>query len=189
MKLNNVNFGFIILNLDKNYAGLKTTYNSIKNHYTQPAISVVDGSVNSEELKKMKEICECYKSKSLNSTDEFSLASELINLGIKNSKKEWNFIVIAGSWVRPNLKRKFDIFVKDEKDVLYPIIDDRRLEFPEASINGILVNKKAFKEIGEWPTQMWKINNNPLYLSKLFWYAIGLEHSYKFKGIVGMRIC
>jgi hypothetical protein len=84
---------------------------------------------------------------------------------------------------------KLNQFLNSEKDILFPVVD-RKMNFVDGSINGIVVHKKAFKEIGDIaPNSLQKVGYNDFEISKLFWAMDAVEKGYKFKAIVGMQIC
>lgn len=190
MKIRDIDFGFVILNVDRNKIGLKATANSIKANYAQNFICVVDSNIDKNDFDDMNLICKTYKSKETidKKMEPLDIVPSLLNKGIKESEKDWNFFVISGSYIRPNLKKKFDLFVKHDREVFYPVFDNK-YTFSKASVNGLLIHKKAIEEVGEWPTKMWKENQSPLQLSKDFWYKQAIENGFVFKGIAGMRLC
>ncbi len=174
-------FGFLILCPDKNVNGLKNTIKSFDQVYTDcPRICLVGNNVTADELKKMNEVCETHKGG--------ETITSLINLGMKKTKVDWNVIVFAGSWVRPIIYKEFQLFVKNDKDILYHVVD-RKYNFCEASMNGIIINKNTFIEVGNFPTApMEKANLNDIELIKLFWSMDAIAKGCTFKAILGMKI-
>ena len=107
----------------------------------------------------------------------------LLTRGLENAPcKEWNFVVIAGSWIRMGLDNKCSYFIESEKDILFPIVD-RKMNFVDGSINGFLIQKSLFQDIGPFAT------DHPLEICKLFWAMEAQEKGYKFKAILGTAIC
>ena len=58
-----------------------------------------------------------------------------------------------------------------------------------SSFNGVLINKKFFKEVGKFPeAPMEKDGMNDFELAKLFWACDAVGKGVQFKGIVGLRV-
>ena len=76
-----LNFGFIILNPDKNPVSLKGTMRSIRNHYDSPCLCVVPKDTNKKELDAINALCLTVKGG--------ESYTSLINTGIKKSRVEW----------------------------------------------------------------------------------------------------
>lgn len=170
-----LNYGFIILCPEHTINLLKTTANSIKSNYPNiPFICVTDSSSNKDDLKEMKDICPSFKGK--------ETISSLMNEGLYNAPAEWNFFICAGATVRPNIDKRFSLFVETEKDILYPIADGKH-HFSEATINGLYMHKNVIKEVGKIP------DLGPLEVVKLMWALSAIDHGYKFKAITGSKIC
>jgi len=168
--------GFVVLCHNCNLGQAKTTINSIKNNYPESKYCcVVPEYCHNEEIEQIAKLCTTHKA--------YSTVTSLINMGMENAPcKEWNFIVIAGSWVKMGLDRKCSYFIESPKDILFPIVD-RKMNFIDGSINGILMQKQAFQEIGPLAT------DHPLEICKLFWMMEAQEKGYKFKAILGTAIC
>ena len=169
-----INFGFVVLNPESNPSLLKNTVNSIRGKYDVPIISVAEKTVKNQTFKEMNEICQTYKG---NET-----YTSLINTGMKNPPADWNFIVIAGTYIRRMLDSKYSIFIESEKDILFPIVD-KKCDFFEATINGLLLHKNCLKKIGK----MAEIG--PYEICKLMWALDAIEKGYKFKAILGVKLC
>lgn len=177
-----LDLGFIILCPDRDAKGLRSTVSSMKYcccEYADP-ICMVDVSTTPKELKQMKEICPTYKGK--------DTITSLINAGMKKVKKPWAFIMFSGSRIKTNLPKKLSMFVKSEKDILYPIVNNKTA-FSEASSNGILIHKDTFKEVGNFPTSKGAAEMNDFEVSKLLWACKAIEAGCQFKAIAGIRIC
>lgn len=171
----------IVLSTDQNPANLKVTASSMGYlHHCRETICVVDKNISKEDLIAFKEICPTYKGK--------DTITSLINTGMKKIKGEWGFLVYSGSRIRIFLEKKIAWFAKSERDILFPVVDGK-YHFPEGSSNGILINKKTFKEIGDFPEEtMAKAGVNDFELAKMFWAMEAVNKGCTFKAIVGMRI-
>lgn len=174
-KHNDLNFGFVILCHNHNTRLVQLTAKTIYGCYGKdiPLICVADNSANKEDMKELKEICPSYKGK-----DSWS---SLINTGMKRSKAEWSFFIIAGSVVKRGLNDKFNVFLSSEKDVMFPIAEGKA-DFIDATLNGLFINKKFFKEVGDMAT------DNPLEICKLMWALTAIEKGATFKAIMGTRM-
>lgn len=176
MKLYNpkqIQVGFIVLCPDCNIGHVKTTLSSIKNNYPESKhICVFSEKCHDNDLKEAG--CKAYKGG--------TTLTSIINEGLSNAPcSEWNFIILAGSWVKRMLDRKFSYFLEGEKDILFPLVD-KKMNFVDGTINGILIHKKAFKEIGPMMT------DTPLDTCKLFWATEAQEKGYKFKAVLGAGV-
>lgn len=171
-----LDLGVIILCPDRKEASLKITVSSVKYHlYNRDVISVVGNDASPHDFKKFKELCPTYKGRE-------TLAS-LINTGFKRLEHEWGLLIFAGGRFCQFTERKF-YFAQDEKDILFPVVDINR-SFLNASLDGVLINKKTFDAIGDWPEYT---HENGFDDSKLVWTAGAQEYGCKFKAIVGLRI-
>jgi hypothetical protein len=173
--------GFIVLCPDRSPAGLKNSVGSVRyNCYDRDCIAVVPKAISPKEIVELKEYCPAiYKGQ--------DTITSLINTGMKRLKNEWGFLMFAGSRVPSFIERKLKSFVKSDRDVLYPIVEDK-YNFVEGAFNGVLVNKAFFKEVGDFPTAtMQKAGLNDFEFAKLLWALDALDHNVVFKGIVGMR--
>lgn len=171
-----IEYGFVVICPNANIGQIKTTVNSIKcNYQGSPCLCVLPETIHKDDLKEVGKLCK--------STTGGDTITSLINAGMRSPPcSNWNFIVISGSWVRPNLNKKFAYFIETEKDILFPIVE-RKTNFVEGTLNGILIHKKAFKEIGEFS------NDNPLDICKMMWAIEAIEKGHKFKAIIGGSVC
>lgn len=178
---NNPPFGFIVLCPDKNIDNLKNTVKSIKAVYSgSPFLAVVGSNVKKDELTAMSAICDTYKGK--------DTITSLINTGMKKTSIDWNVIVFAGTWLKLALHRKFNLFVKSEKDILFPVAEGK-YNFVDGSMNGIIIHKKTFAEVGNFAAApMLGESVDEMQIVKLFWAMSAIEKGCVFKAIVGMRI-
>lgn len=179
--MDGLDFGFIILCPDRNPGALKNTCGSVRHHsYDRDAIAVVGNDANKEDIATMKEICPTYKGK--------DTITSLVNKGFYHLKHEWGFIVFAGSRVQPLFERRLKPFANEYSDILFPVVE-KRCDFVSGSFNGVLINKKFFKEVGKFPeTTMIKEGVNDFEMAKLFWAVDAVAKGAKFKGIVGLRV-
>jgi len=171
----NIKYGFVILCPDHSISMLKTTAYSIQSKYQDiPYICVVDSSATTQDVSEMKKICPTYKGT--------STVTSLINVGIRHAPAEWNFLVFAGTTVRQKMNEKYAFFMESEKDVMFPI-SDNKTNFIDATLNGLLMNKKFFKEVGELG------NDGELIDIKCDWACRAMIHGVKFKSIIGAKLC
>ena len=108
--------------------------------------------------------------------------TSLINVGMDNSTSEWTLVVMAGAFLRNNLDRKYSYFVTSQKDILFPIVDGKT-NFVDGTLNGIMVHRDTWKEIGQFS------NQESLSWCKLSWAMAAIEHGCCFKAILGAQIC
>lgn len=176
-----MNLGFCVLCLDNNISDLKTTLNSIENcSYGRKATVVVNGDTQDSDLKDLKQKYQIIKGK--------NTVTSLINSAIRKSEFEWCFLIFSGSKIKPYTERKILNFIKNERDITYPIIEDK-FDFVSGSINGMVINKKFFKEIGDMPEcTIMKDGINDFELAKMFWCWSAQEKKALFKGIVGLKL-
>lgn len=182
---NIINIGFIILCAEPNIGSLKYTIKSIKANYRNSNfISIVPKTIHADDLKEYKECCPTYKGK--------DTITSLINAGFKNSKSEWNVIIMEGAWMSANLNKKYSYFHDGNiKDIFFPIVCDydvygkpRKIynNFWDCSLNGLTIHQKTFKEVGNFC-------DNPLEISRLMWALKAQEIGCSFKSILGAKIC
>ena len=166
---------FVIICHDNSLSLLSGTANSIKSrYYDNPFICVANGSANAEEIANIKKICPAYKGK--------DTLTSLINVGMRHAPTEWVFIVFAGSNIPQKLDSKFSFYISSIYDVLFPIVQGK-FNFIDATWNGMMLNKKAFKEIGAFE------ETGDLLDIKCDWALRATEKGCKFKGIMGVKVC
>jgi hypothetical protein len=176
---------FIIISPEPNIGRLKGTVRSIKNNYNETSniICSVEKSIKKNQLDEYKEVCPSFKSG--------QTITSLINNGIKNANNGWNMLIMEGSWLPKNIEQRYKRWVKREKDILFPIVVNYDREgnitkilnnFSESTLNGILINKKFFLEVGN-------LSENPLKISREFWSYDAIEKGAQFKAILGIKIC
>jgi len=167
--------GFVILCPEHTVGLLKSTMKSIQcRHPDLPTICATDDSATAADMKEMKSICPTYKGK--------STFSSLINVGMKHAPADWNFIVCAGATVRWKMDERFSYFTESEKDILFPI-SDNKCNFVDATLNGLFINKKTWNEVGEMS------NEGTFEEIKILWALRAIDKGVKFKAIAGSKIC
>jgi hypothetical protein len=168
------NFGVIVLCPDCNYAGLRLTVNSLKSDFPGiPYIAVVEKNAHVENIKTLEKYCHVYKAG--------ETITSLIDCGMSKMNSLWRLIVVSGTPIRYSILKKFKLFITDEKDIVFPVIN-RKYLWDESSINGIFLHKNAC-EIGEFGDEAVDISE-----AKLLWAGKAIDKGYKFKGIVGGRL-
>jgi len=175
--------GFAIISPQPNLGNLMCSVRSIKNNYpTAPYLCVTSKDVKADQYKKMGELCQVYKGK--------NTVTSLINLALKKSKADWTVVIMEGVPIHRGVDKKLSLFIENEKDVLFSItmeydkqgrVSKVRNNFDEATLNGMLIHKDTFKEVGDF-------TDEDIPTSKLFWQAKAVELGCKFKGILGMKI-
>lgn len=166
--------GFVVLCPDRNPGTLRITVNGIRSRY--PGSSVV-ASVPEDTPEKdfdiMNAICPTYKGR--------NTITSLINTGLNNSASLWSIIVMCGTHVRPNLDKKYSLFVESTKDILFPIAEGRT-NFVDGTLNGIMIHKDAWDVAGNF------CNENPLVICKLLWTLDAMKRGCIFKAVIGCQI-
>lgn len=191
------NFGFIILNPEKNIAHLKTTVESLqKLNNDLPYVCIVPSNTPADSNTKMSEHCKIHKGG--------ATYSSMINTGLKKLTTPWQVIVFAGTWVNPYLENLIKFYLTDEKDILFPVLKTikpeqrlTRLNFSQGSLNGVVLHKSCLKTVGEFPERSFiespmikdKPILNDLELIKLEWANMAMAKGYRFKAILGCSIC
>lgn len=167
---------FLILCPELNIGGLRSTVNTIKNNFPDaPHVCMVGDNAKSEDILEIGKMCDAVKAG--------TTITSLINTGVKNTKTKWSFVIMAGCFARVSMFKKYNIFLKDKKDILYSVVDRNAWLFPDATINGMLLSKSMLDEIGDFPDDAHSIIN-----SKTWWSAKAMEKGYSFKGIVGTKL-
>lgn len=181
----NLNFGFVILSPEHNIGSVSGTVRSIRNNYSNASITCAVGQdTTPAEMKELKEILpSVWRGK--------DTITSLINTGMKRGHKEWNVLVMEGVWVRRSVDKHYFTFLKDEKDIIFPIVADYNREgmptkvykdFETCTLNGILIHQETFKEVGDIPSYE-DINK-----AKFIWGLMAQEKGCRFKAILGAKI-
>jgi hypothetical protein len=166
---------FLILCPELNTGGLLSTFNSIKGSYPDsPCLCVVGNNATAQDVKEFATICPIVKAG--------GTITSLINLGVKKTNTKYCYVIMAGCLVRNTILKKYDVFLKDEKDILYSVVDRSAWLFPDATINGMLLGKHIMQEVGDFS------DDHGIMESKLLWAGNAIAHGYKLKGIVGTKL-
>lgn len=178
-----LNLGFIILSPEYNFGRLTSTVKSIRYSYGEnKCIAILPANSHAEDLKEAKTLCPAYQGG--------DTVTSLINKGMKHGCKEWNIIVSEGTIVKHNLHKKYENFILNEKDVLFPIIVQYNIEgypvkiykdFTNCTLNGLMLHAKTFKKVGPF-------EDFDLETSKTMWAGDGLAYGCQFKAIFGIRL-
>ncbi len=99
---------------------------------------------------------------------------------IKESTKNWCFLVLSGLHLQKSIIRKFSEFVKNEKDILFPV-KNRLWDFYKNPIECLLINKNFYNEVGFFGKE------NPEDIIKLLWANDAIKLGATFKSIVGVK--
>jgi len=105
-----------------------------------------------------------------------------VNKGMKSPpSKEWNLIVFGKRRLNPSIDSKFRFFVRNDKEILFPIVR-RRNNFIDADFNGMFFHKKAYKDLGSIPEM------RTIEVSKIVWATHAIGKGYTFRGVAGVSI-
>lgn len=170
-----IDHSFVIICVDNSPGLLKTTVASLDNHHAGTArVCVANSSASKNEIDAMGAAAPLVVGG--------STVTSLVNEGVSRASAEWVFIVYSGSVVRQRIDEKFSAYIDSERDVLFPIAN-RKTDFVEGTMNGMLVNRKTFLEVGPMPEL------ESLEMSKAFWAYEAIGMGCRFKAIVGGKIC
>jgi hypothetical protein len=170
----NLTYGFIVVCCELNPKLAISTVNSIKSQYGCPIVCTFPKTASDDLINEVKKHAVVYRGE-----DTFS---SLLNLGLQKTTTDWNFVIVGGSIPRRNLDKKFCLFVENEKDVLFPIVDGKT-NFIDATVNGLFLHRKIYEEVGELPKHPnWEV-------CKLFWALDAVDKGYKFKAIANSKFC
>ena len=175
---------FVILSPEPNIGRLKCTVRSIRNNYPKSSniVCSVEKSIKKPQLEEMNEVCQTFRGG--------STITSLINKGMKESE-DWSMMIIEGAYLPRNVENRYFKWICSEKDILFPIIinHDRfgipnkiLCSFDECTLNGLMIHKKFFFEVG-------KLTENPLKVSRKFWALDAIDKGAKFKAVLGVKIC
>jgi hypothetical protein len=169
------NFSVVILCPDCNLGGLRYTVNSLKADFPEVSYVVMVGkNSHPDNVKEVEKLCRVYKGG--------KTITSLIDVGLGLIQKEWGVIMTSGSRFRYTVFKKYAYFTRSNKDILYSVVDHKYL-FNEASINGVMMAKKSFQDIGEFGD-----GNDNIQEAKLHWAGRAIEKGYNFKALVGARL-
>lgn len=160
-----LDLGIGIISIDGDFSKIIKTYKSsvfLTKEY--PSIAVIP------ENRELQDSCiPVYQGKN-------SITS-LFDLAIQKIQNEWAFVVFAGSVIKKKIDVKLSTYVENKNDVLFPVVN-RIYNFIDGSMNGILINKSFYDEVGEFGT------GNSLQDTKILWADRALQKGVRFKAIV-----
>jgi hypothetical protein len=167
---NKVKLGFVILCPNLDIRQLENTIESIKTYYSDSSILVVlSVKHDPKHITKVRNLAQLVVA-------EDNLIG-MLNKGLELSIcSEWNIIIRNLRWINSNLERKFFNFMESDKDIFFPITR-KNWNFTKFDLNGLLLHKKAFTEVGEFPSYDYMDE------SKIMWAGRAIENGYKLKGI------
>ena len=166
---------FAIVCPDNSPGLVRNTANSIKCRFPElPFICVANGSATPDEMAEMRATCPAYKGG--------DTISSLVNVALRHAPAEWVFVVFAGSVVPQKMDEKFGFFVGSDKDILFPVVQ-RMTNFVDGTWNGLYLNKKNFKDVGQF------MESGELQEVKCEWASRAIEAGCRFKGVVGIKVC
>jgi hypothetical protein len=177
--------GFVILSPEPNIARLKDTVRSIGYLFgdAAPIVCSVAKGAGKSRIEEMKGVCSV--------VEGGSTIMSLINRGMKACKGEgWRMLVMEGARIPRGIEKRYSRWIRDEKDVLFPITVSQDREgrplrimanFEECTLNGIAMHTSLFKEVGEF-------SDNPIAVSKSFWAVGALQSGATFKAVLGVKV-
>lgn len=154
-----------IMSFDGNHNHINITANSVKNLSSNYGYFILMPSV-----AKMTH----FEHRTYKCNDKIT---SLLNEGMKRSTKDWVYFVYSSCRLRPKIDEKLSKFITSDKDILFPVVD-RVWNFVDGSMNGILINKNFFNEVGPF------VDENDLKITKLEWADRAMSKGGKFKAIV-----
>lgn len=162
-----LDIGFIVLAVNT-VEQTRRTIDCVKSYFSDSSLLVISDQEVNRDVKIVK-----------NKNDK---KSHFFNLGIKSPPcSEWNIFVFGGTTIKPFAIRKFSCFVDSEKDILLPVLE-RKINFTQSNLNGLLVHKKTLKKIGQFSEK------GGFEESKLYWAEKAINNQCKFKSIIGTRL-
>lgn len=135
--------GFVILALPGTLSEVKITINYIRTLFDGPHIRIATSRSGVER----------YKSLGCPIDIATKTITELVNLSVSKSVYDWNLVLVSGSKIKKNLIKKYLYFCRRDEDFIYPVVN-RKWLFSEASINGMMYNKKFIPVAPELETDM-----------------------------------
>jgi len=172
-------FGFIVLAPEPNTGLVKTSEYHLCNYDMKV---VVPEHIDNNVYEKLSELAKVVRGG--------NTITSLINAGFEGAQG-WQIIVMAGVPINAKIIRKLDVFIKNEKDVFFPIVPDfdrrgrmARLNsnFSNCTLNGIAIHSDTFREVGPF------VDDPDIQYVRLCWACAALEIGCHFKGVVGMRM-
>lgn len=167
------NVGFVILCPEKNLGGLKATVRSIRSfHGDKPHFCILGKNATPTEVAEFNIVCPTVQAGSNHSS--------MLNRGFKSSKTDWSIVFMAGQLARSGLFDRYEHFCTSEKEVLFQVIG-RKWAFHEGSIHGMMLHRKAMKEIGKLDEA-----EEDFEIAKLLWASRAIDLGYQFRALVGV---
>lgn len=160
-----IDFTVVILSIDGDPSKIEKTYQSTKflcDQYNCIAVIPKDRSVSTVS-------CQVY-----NGGD---CVTSLIDNGMNKVKTEWALFVFSGSIIKKKIDKKLSLYVETKRDVLFPVVN-RMWNFIDGSMNGLLISKEFYGQVGEFGS------GNTLQNTKILWAERALEKGVRFKAIV-----
>ena len=172
-KYKDLKLGIIVLCPNINIGHLRNTINSIDTHYPNlETIIILPENCSEDNMKIVSKFRKSFKGG--------KTVSSMINCGLSHAPcNDWNMLIFSKGWLKNRIDIKYSYFVEAETDILFPITNHKTTNFIEENISMLMVHKKSFKKIGEFP------NIDNLEISKLIWATKAIEKKCTFKGIVG----
>jgi hypothetical protein len=112
----------------------------------------------------------------INSSEKFVLFDK----AIKESTKDWCFLILSGLHLPKSILKKFSEFTKKESDILFPV-KNKIWDFVKNPIECMLINKKFYEKVGFFGKE------NPEDIIKLLWAFDAIRLGATFKSIVGVK--
>lgn len=163
--------GFVIIAPENNAKHIEITAMSIIRKFgATPMVCVMTSEASEDSESEASSLCRVVKGG--------TTYSSLINAALRNPQAEWTMIIISGTSMRMRTYRKYGFFTETKRDILYPVVD-RKMNFVDGTVNGILFHRDAHSEVGDMP------ECQSLEESKMRWGYEASCRGYKFKGIVG----
>lgn len=164
---------FVIINSQSDPHALAITHKTLIKNFPESDVRCVLPKKHFDK-KILQKICPC--------DSGATTITGLLDLGLKKSKKELTFFILAGIHVKPFILKKYENFYKSNKDIMFPVVN-RKWSFENGTINGLMIPTLAYKEVGSFGD-----GNTNLEAVKLLWAIDAIQKGYKFKGLVGARI-
>lgn len=164
-----IKYGFILLCPNIDVRHVENTIESIKLYYnTNKILIVLPEGTESAIVSKVRKLAQMVLAKS----DLVSMLNKGLELSLCG---EWNFVLHRMGRLNPNIEKQFSYFMESEKDIIYPI-SRRKWDFTEFDLNGFLINKKTYEDVGPFP-------DGTVEESRTFWAIKAIEKGCLFKGI------
>lgn len=166
--------GFVILCPHRNLGGFRTTARSVAGSFPgQPLVGVLGADATDGEVQEFGRDAPTVRAG--------RTVTSLMNAGVGGlPKAEWVCFLDAGTVARPGMFRQHRRF--GPKDIMYRVVG-RRHDFTDAGIDGMVVNRGTFLDVGPLSE-----GEDSMELVKLFWGLDAVERGCRLVGIVGTRL-